>query len=121
MTELPGIPGSTISLAVAGQRTQAAARGKADETQGGGDRQTLQEACTEFESLFLYQLLKEMRATIPDDGYLGKSMQSETYTSLFDIEIARRLSAQKGIGLADFLMQQMANRLSENSREEIAD
>jgi len=73
----------------------------------------LKDACKEFESLFLYHLLKEMRASIPKDGYLGTSRQSETYTSMFDIEIARDLSEQKGIGLADFLMRQLANRLNE--------
>ena len=46
-------------------------------------------------------------------------MQSETYTSLFDIEIARRLSEQKGIGLADFLMRQLADRFNENGTEDI--
>ena len=81
------------------------------------DEKGLDEACKEFESLFIYHLLKEMRASIPKDGYLGKSMQSETYTSMFDIEIARELSGQRGIGLADFLMRQLANRLNETESQ----
>jgi Rod binding domain-containing protein len=64
--------------------------------------------------------MKEMRASIPDDGYLGRSTQSETYTSLYDIEIARRLSEQRGIGLADFLMRQLADRFDENAGGETA-
>jgi len=75
------------------------------------DDKRLDEACSEFESLFIYQLLKEMRASVPGDGYLGNSMQSETYASMFDIEIARELSSQRGIGLADFLRQQLADRM----------
>jgi flagellar protein FlgJ len=77
------------------------------------DSKGLDEACAEFESLFIYQLLKEMRASIPGDGYIGESTQSKTYTSMFDIEIARKISRQRGIGLADFLRQQLANRLGE--------
>ena len=73
----------------------------------------LDDVCREFESLFIYQLLKEMRASVPGDGYLGRSMQSETYTSMFDLEIARELSSQRGIGLAGFLRRQLADRLGD--------
>jgi flagellar protein FlgJ len=120
MTPLPVIPGSATDLTITGPGGLNAVKGKADGPQNAEHSQALKDACTEFESLFIYQLIKEMRASIPDDGYLGKSMQSETYTSLFDIEIARRLSTQRGIGLADFLMQQLADRLSENSGEDTA-
>ncbi|RLC03985.1 MAG: hypothetical protein DRH90_09880 [Deltaproteobacteria bacterium] len=78
----------------------------------------LDEACSEFESLFIYQLLKEMRASIPGDGYLGESTQSKTYTSMFDIEIAREISNQRGIGLADFLRQQLASRLGDTESKQ---
>lgn len=82
------------------------------------DSKGLDEACAEFESLFIYQLLKEMRESIPDDGYLGESTQSKTYTSMFDIEIARKISNQRGIGLADFLRQQLAVRLGDTELQE---
>jgi peptidoglycan hydrolase FlgJ len=77
------------------------------------DAKGLDKACAEFESLFIYQLLKEMRASIPEGGYLGESTQSKTYTSMFDIEIAREISSQRGIGLADFLRQQLASRFAD--------
>ena len=79
------------------------------------DSKGLDEACAEFESLFIYQLLKEMRESIPDDGYFGESTQSKTYTSMFDIEIARKISNQRGIGLADFLRKQLAIRLGDTA------
>mgnify|MGYP001818945301 FL=1 len=69
------------------------------------DSKGLDEACAEFESLFIYQLLKEMRESIPDDGYFGESTQSKTYTSMFDIEIARNISNKRCNGLSDFLNQ----------------
>lgn len=72
------------------------------------DSKGLDEACAEFESLFIYQLLKEMRASIPGDGYRGESTQSKTYTSMFDAESARKISKQRGLGLADFLRRQLA-------------
>jgi len=117
-THLPIMPASTTDPTAAYKRIQHGPQDKADAPDGAEERLAIKEACTEFESIFIYHLMKEMRASIPD-GYLGKSMQSETYTSLFDIEIARRLSEQKGIGLADFLMRQLADRFNENSTGEI--
>lgn len=117
-TYLPIMPAATTDPAAAYRKIQHGPQDKADAPDGVEQRQAIKEACTEFESLFIYHLMKEMRASIPD-GYLGKSMQSETYTSLFDIEISRRLSEQKGIGLADFLMRQLADRYNENTTEEI--
>jgi flagellar protein FlgJ len=115
---LPSMTASTTDPTAAYNRIQHGPQGKADACDGLEQRRAIKEACSEFESIFIYHLLKEMRASIPD-GYLGKSMQSETYTSLFDIEIARRLSEQKGIGLADFLMRQLADRYNKNTAEEI--
>ena len=119
MTYLPITPGSPANLTAINQQKPNAPDSKAHAPRDAEHRRDLHEACTEFESLFIYHLLKEMRASIPDGGYLGKSLQSETYTSLFDIEIARRLSTQRGMGLADFLMQQLADRLDENSKADI--
>lgn len=82
------------------------------------DSKGLDEACAEFESLFIYQLLKEMRASIPSDGFIGESTQSKTYTSMFDVEIARKISNQRGIGLADFLRQQLASRLGDTALQQ---
>jgi len=97
-------------------RTTESEKTKGSGTSITGDKD-LDKACGEFESLFIYHLLKEMRASVPGDGYLGKSMQSDTYTSMFDLEIARELSSQRGIGLADFLRQQLANRLGDSETE----
>jgi Rod binding domain-containing protein len=55
----------------------------------------LRKATGEFESFFIYQMLKAMRKTIPEqtlsqgvalDGGLGK----DTFTEIFDLEIARK-------------------------------
>lgn len=119
MTYLPITPASPVNPTAGIQREPHGVEGKGGVPQDTEHPQELKEACTEFESLFIYHLLKEMRASIPDGGYIEKSMQSETYTSLFDIEIARRLSTQRGLGLADFLMRQLANRMEENAKADI--
>ncbi len=107
----PGMPAS-ISSVQRGSRIVTAGKSDAAGPSEINDKR-LNDACNEFESLFIYYMLKEMRASIPKDGYLGQSMQSETYTSMFDMEIARELSGERGLGLADFLRQHLINRLEE--------
>jgi len=107
----PGVPVS-ISSVQTDSRTVSAGKSDAAGPSETSDKR-LNDACNEFESLFIYYMLKEMRASIPKDGYLGQSMQSETYTSMFDMEVARELSGGQGIGLADFLRQHLIDRLEE--------
>lgn len=65
------------------------------------------DACAEFESMFLYFLLKQMRASIPDQGFWGKNMQTDTMTAMADMQLAHSLSAARGIGLASYLQRQL--------------
>lgn len=68
--------------------------------------QELRAVTQEFESLFLHQLMKSMRATVPQ-GDLFHGGQSETiFTDMLDQEIAK-LASKRGIGIADALYQQL--------------
>ena len=67
----------------------------------------LEKACLELESLFLQYLLKQMRATIPESGFLKKDVSSEIYTALLDGEVAKELVAVRGIGLAARLLERL--------------
>ncbi len=58
------------------------------------EKARLRKATNEFEAFFKYQMLKTMRQTIPDDPLsgdlpLGNDGGKETFTDLFDMEIAR--------------------------------
>ncbi len=57
----------------------------------------LHKATKEFESYFMYQMLKTMRQTIPDgskseSGVLSDGLGKETFTDIFDMEISRKAS-----------------------------
>ena len=67
----------------------------------------LKEACSEFESLFIFYLLKEMRATIPKSGFLDGGRAEEFYTSMLDSQLARGLSSKGGIGLSAIVLDQL--------------
>ena len=64
--------------------------------------EALKAVAKEMESLFAYEMLKAMRSAskINPEGGLG----SETYMSMFDMELARIL-ADRGLGLQDMLLK----------------
>lgn len=71
----------------------------------------LRQACTEFESIFLYNLFKEMRRTIPKSGLLPAAPGKDTYEMMFDQKVAEDLSRRgEGIGLQKILYEQLRRR-----------
>ena len=61
----------------------------------------------QFESIFVHQLLKSMRSTVQKTG-LFDSHATNMYESLHDEEIAKLMTEQKGIGLADIIYRDLA-------------
>ncbi|MEJ2099973.1 MAG: rod-binding protein [Desulfobacterales bacterium] len=82
----------------------------------------LREACVQMESLFIYHLFKEMRATIQKSGFISGGRAEEIYTSMLDAEMAVKISKTRGMGLAEMLMHQFSQSAtkaeSENSESE---
>ena len=68
----------------------------------------LKRACQEMESLFINQLLKQMRQAIPKGGLLGDSSAEEMFTDMHDAELARTMAGAGGLGLAQMLMAQLS-------------
>ena len=74
----------------------------------------------QFESIFIHQLLKSMRSTVQKTG-LFDSHATNMYESLHDEEIAKLMTEQKGIGLADVIYRDLARLEAkvEKARSEI--
>lgn len=68
--------------------------------------QTLEAVARQFESLFLAQMLKAMRDSLPGDSLMS-GPQMSTYTQLLDQQLALDLAKGRGIGLADLIEQQL--------------
>ena len=78
----------------------------------GGDaaseKELLKKATREFESFFMYYMMKTMRKTIPDNALTENSLFStdsgkEIFTQMFDMEIARSVTKSSGRSLGDIL------------------
>ena len=70
--------------------------------------QRLAKACADFEAIFVEQLFKTMRASVPKSGLVDSGRAEEIYTSMLDQQIAREMALGQGsLGLA----QQMRSKL----------
>ena len=78
---------------------------------GRTEEQKLRESCEGFESLFIQKMWEQMRKTLPKEGYLH-SKDEETYQSMFDVELSKKMASSGGIGLADMLYEQLSQKLT---------
>jgi len=73
-----------------------------------GDLPKLHDACQEFEAMLMQNMLKGMRATIPESGLLDKDASHDMYADLIDVQVARGIAGQHGgMGIADALYRQL--------------
>ena len=63
----------------------------------------LRQVANDFESILIRQLLKEMRKTIPKDGFLGASHATEMYQEMGDDALAKQLAETGGFGLGEIV------------------
>ena len=74
------------------------------------DEGKLQKVCEDFESIFISQMLKEMRKSIPKSGLLDGGSQQDMYLSLFDEELSKSMAKRGGIGLGKILYQNITKQ-----------
>lgn len=71
-------------------------------------KEELKKVCQEFEAIFLNQLLKSMRDTVPDSGFFHKGVSFNIIQSMHDEALADEISKSGGIGLAQQLYDQLS-------------
>ena len=79
----------------------------------------LKKVCAEMESLFIYMLFKEMRATIPKSGLMKDSCEKDIYTSMLDRNLAEAISHRGGIGLSSILEKQLAGQTARYRKKQL--
>lgn len=72
------------------------------------ERDRLRKAAHEFEAVFIAQLFKEMRATVPSDE---AAPGQEMYTGLLDEALASQAAGKSTRGIGEALYRQLAARL----------
>jgi flagellar protein FlgJ len=83
-------------------------------TQPTGDKKTkdlesLRQSCREFETIYVMEMYKAMRKTVPEGGLFEKNVSTEIYTEMLDMETAKNTTRGKGLGIAEAMYRQMAD------------
>ena len=69
----------------------------------------LEEVASQFEALFIQQMMKSMRDAIPQGDLMG-SEHVDTYQAMADQQMCLNLAEEGGIGLARMLVEQMQTK-----------
>ena len=78
----------------------------------------LKQACSELESLFVYYLVKEMRATVPKSGLIGGGSAEDMYTSMMDVQLSKDIAESRGIGISAALFERLYNNADKSSKDD---
>ena len=82
------------------------------------EKKRLKKACEEFESIFVSQMLKEMRPK-EDDPIFGESHAKKMYEEMLDEERAKALTKNASpLGIGDALYKKLIDRLDWAEKEE---
>ena len=93
---------------------EAQMRGRAEDLRNASgltakEDEKLREACQEFESFFLYLMMKEMRKTVPEQKLIHGGRAEEIFRDMMDEELAKEMSKSPsaGFGLGQMLYEQL--------------
>lgn len=104
--------------AIAGGALSADALGALRGTASRDPKAAVREAARQFESLFMQELMKSMRASVPSSG-LADNAGTGMGTEMLDQQYAMQLSGRPG-GLADMIARQLERQLGAASRPDAA-
>ncbi len=70
----------------------------------------LKEACKEFESLLLEQMLKSMRKTVNKTGLIKGGMAEDIFEDMLYEKYAEKMSNTANLGFSDMLYRQLSQK-----------
>lgn len=64
----------------------------------------------EFEELLIGEMVKAMRKSVPESELLAREPGRDMFNEMLDGEYARLMAARGGIGIAEFMVDQLGNQ-----------
>jgi len=92
------MPTAPVSISTAAPPPDEAARIRNDQ---------IRRAARELEGLFLREVLRVMRDTVPEGGMLQGGLAGDIYSGMLDQELTARAGESGGLGLADLIARQL--------------
>ncbi|MDD2420659.1 MAG: rod-binding protein [Heliobacteriaceae bacterium] len=75
------------------------------------ERRQLKERCQDFEAMFIYELLKGLRQTVPRSGLVPEMPGRSVWETMLDQAYSQQLAKQEDLGLAKTLYQELSRNL----------
>ena len=72
----------------------------------------LRQACADFEAIILEKMLSTARKSIPKAGLIDGGFAEETYQSMYDFELSKKMAQGKGTGMGELLYKQISRQLT---------
>ncbi len=72
----------------------------------------LRHSCREFEAIYVQEMYKAMRKTVPESGLFEKDMSSELYKEMLDMEMARATASGAGMGIGEAMYNQLKDQVA---------
>lgn len=91
------------SVASATQKTP-----QVDKTQ---NDKKLRESTREFEAMYIFEVYKSMRKSIPESGLIEKSFSTKMYQEMIDMEMAKTTSSGEGMGIGKAMYEQLKDKI----------
>jgi flagellar protein FlgJ len=71
----------------------------------------LMAACQDMESIFIAKMLKEMRATVPKNEWLGGGFAEEIFKDMLYDEYSKSMSKTSSFGISNMLYKELSRKL----------
>ena len=77
---------------------------------GAKEDKQLKEAASQFEALFVFQMMQSMRATVVKGGLMEESMGEKIFQGMLDQEYSIRMSETGSLGLSNLVYEQLKRK-----------
>lgn len=74
------------------------------------DQAALEEACLDFEALFIKQMLDSMRKTVPESGMMDGGMAEDVFEDMLYDEYSKLMARTADLGIAEMMQQQLTKK-----------
>jgi len=70
-------------------------------------KETLKKLCQDMESIFMYQMIKVMRKSVPESEFVEKGPGEKIFKEMLDEKYAQKMASASTTGLADMLYRSL--------------
>ena len=70
----------------------------------------LRKVAEDFEAVFLYQMMKQMRNSIHKEDMFHGGAGEDIFTEMLDEEFSKRMASRGSVGIADMLFRQLSRQ-----------